>query len=54
MDASPYCFSRQLYELYYHLGVAYQHKKDHEKAIEQFSNAIEAVSIAKVRNFLNR
>ena len=41
-------FFFQLYELYYHLGVAYQHKQDHQKAVEQFSNAIEAVSIAKV------
>lgn len=38
----------QLYEIYYHLGVAYQHLKNPRKSAESFTNAISAVSAPKV------
>lgn len=43
----PSSYSMLLYELYFHLGVAYQHEGNDAEAISQFSKSIEVVSIAK-------
>ena len=41
-------FIFQLYEIYYHLAVAYQHLNNPKKSVENLTNAITAVSFPKV------
>ncbi|XP_071138196.1 uncharacterized protein [Mytilus edulis] len=43
----PPSYNMLLYEIYYHLGVAYQHLKNPRKSAESFTNAISAVSAPK-------
>ncbi|KAL4226223.1 hypothetical protein ACF0H5_014207 [Mactra antiquata] len=43
----PSSYSMLLYELYFHLGVAYQQVENHKEAIKQYSKSIEMVSVAK-------
>ncbi|ESO99115.1 hypothetical protein LOTGIDRAFT_173857 [Lottia gigantea] len=44
---APPSYDMLLYELYNHLGVAYQHLDRHRKAISQYTRAFELVSIPK-------
>ncbi|WAR26229.1 hypothetical protein MAR_011933 [Mya arenaria] len=43
----PSSYSMLLYELHFHLGVAFQHVGKHSKAVKEFGKTIEVVSIAK-------
>ncbi|KAK3587086.1 hypothetical protein CHS0354_023542 [Potamilus streckersoni] len=43
----PSGYNMLLYELYFHLGVAYQHVGEQRKAVSEFTKAIEAVSLPK-------
>ncbi|KAL3852486.1 hypothetical protein ACJMK2_016117 [Sinanodonta woodiana] len=43
----PSGYNMLLYELYFHLGVAYQHVGERRKAVSEFTKAIEAVSLPK-------
>ncbi|XP_063407386.1 uncharacterized protein LOC134691081 isoform X4 [Mytilus trossulus] len=43
----PPSYNMLLYEIYYHLGVAYQHLKNPRKSAESFTSAISAVSAPK-------
>ncbi|XP_052255211.1 uncharacterized protein LOC127860886 isoform X10 [Dreissena polymorpha] len=43
----PSSYSMLLYELHYHLGVAYQHLGNHGNAVKEYSKTIEVVSISK-------
>ncbi|XP_029472700.1 uncharacterized protein LOC115099285 isoform X2 [Rhinatrema bivittatum] len=42
----PY-FRQLMYEIYYHLGIAFQNLNQHGKAVQQFTNAAETASIHK-------
>ncbi|KAL5013894.1 hypothetical protein ScPMuIL_008164 [Solemya velum] len=43
----PSSYPMLLYELHYHLGVAYQHMGEDRRAVDQYTRAIAAVSVPK-------
>ncbi|XP_064605159.1 uncharacterized protein LOC135470261 isoform X2 [Liolophura sinensis] len=43
----PASYRLLMYEVHYHLGMALQHRKEHKKAVTEFTKAISAISIPK-------